>query len=252
MPDEPSMTATKFNRMATELREDMEKMKSAEQMQFIREIAAGLAHEIINPITGIKGALEIFHRELNLSEEDRAVFEEMLFQIRKLDVMTKSFLEYARPRSTPFLPSDINEIIQNTLLFITRYSLHKNIHKVAVVKEMDGSIPVMNIDPLQLQQVFLNLILYVLDIMSAGEALTFRTAHTNDSVIVEVSHAPNKASTDAARQSPLTGSRGFGVGLSVSKRVIEQLGGEMVIEKGERGTVFLLVFPVTLTVESLG
>lgn len=247
MPEKFPMPEPAFNRMMSELKENVEKMRSAEQMQFVRELAAGLAHEIINPLTGIKGALEIFYRELNLSAEDRAVFEEMLHQIRKLDVLTKSFLEYARPPSPQFIPTSIHDVIHNALVLVARYDLHKNIRNVSVVREFDEAIPLINADPLQLQQVFLNLTLNALDAMGGGGTLRFKTAHLSDFVEIKVSDTGQglgKEITNKIFQPFFTTEiRGFGVGLSVSKRLIEQHGGEITAESNETGTVFRITLP---------
>lgn len=237
-----------FNRMIEELKENVEKMKSAEQMQFVRELAAELAHEIINPITGIKGALEIFYRELDLSAGDKAVFEEMLHQIKKLDVLTKSFLGNVRPPSPQPIPTSIHEVIHNALDLVTRYDLHRNLRNVSVVREFDESIPLVNADPMQLQQVFLNLTLNALDAMPEGGTLTFKTAHLGDVAEILVSDTGRGLEREMTNKifQPFfaTETRGFGVGLSVSKRLIEQHGGEITAETGEAGTVFRITFPL--------
>lgn len=101
MTGEFSRLARSFNKMAEELSIHIDRLRKAEQSQMMAEVAAGLAHEIKNPLTGIKGTLEVFSKEMDLSEDDKSVFEETLFQIKKLDVLTKSFIEYARPPSPP-------------------------------------------------------------------------------------------------------------------------------------------------------
>jgi signal transduction histidine kinase len=249
MPEQFHVPGPALNRMITELRENMEKMKSVEQMQFVRELVAGLAHEIINPITGIKGALEIFYRELDLSAGDKAVFEEMLHQVKKLDVLTKNFLGNIRPPSLQSIPTNIHEVIHYALDLITRYDLHRNARNVTVVKEFDDSIPLMQADPVQLQQVFLNLTLSAMDAMPEGGTLTFRTAHLGDAAEIRVSDTGRGLVKELANKifQPFftTETRGFGVGLSVSKRVIEQHGGEIIAESGDAGTVFRITFPLS-------
>lgn len=237
-----------FGGRTTGLNEGASHAKTAEQMQLIGEIAVGLAHEIRNPITGIKGALEVFHRELDLSKEDRALFEEMLFQVRKLDIVTSSFLEYARPPAPRFVSSNVNEVIREALTLVTRYNLHRNIQKVSIVEDFDESGPAVNADPMQLQQVFLNLTLNALDAMTEGGTLRYKTARDRDSVIVEALHIGDVADRGNADKGfqPFftTGTRGLGVGLSVSKRLIEQHGGEIAVEKAEEGTVFRARLPL--------
>jgi signal transduction histidine kinase len=247
MPEELFPEAV-FGGNTVKPKEAVRHAKTAEQMQFIGEMAAGLVHEIRNPITGIKGALEVFHRELDLSNEDRAVFEEMLFQVKKLDVITRSFLEYVRPLAPRFVPSNVNEVIRDSLALVTRHNLHKNIRKVLIIEELGEPAPSINADPLQLQQVFLNLTLNALDAMAEGRTLRFKTARDRDTVIVEVADVGNvvdKETTDKIFPPFFTtGIRGMGVGLSVSKRLIEQHGGQLAVERIERGTVFTARFPL--------
>ncbi|HWR57680.1 MAG TPA: ATP-binding protein [Thermodesulfovibrionales bacterium] len=220
----------------------------AEQLQFVGEMAVGLAHEIRNPITGIKGALEVFHRELDLSGEDRAVFEEMLFQVKKLDIVTRSFLEYARPPVPRFVPSNVNEVIRDSLNLVSRYNLHRNIRKVSIIEEFDESAPSVNADPMQLQQAFLNLTLNALDAMTEGGTLRYNTTHDTEFVIVKATDIGDVAGKDnmykVSQPFFTTGTRGLGVGLLVSKRLIEQHGGQIAVERLERGTVFTAKLPL--------
>lgn len=249
LPDEFTMLARSFNKMAEELRGHIDDLRKAEQMQIMAEVAAGLAHEIKNPLTGIKGTLEVFSREMNLSEEDKAVFEETLFQIKKIDVLTKSFLEYARPPSPQCIKSCINEVINTTISFLLRHNLHKNIEKVKIAKELDESLPEIRIDPIQMQQVFLNLAINALDAMPEGGTLSFKTSHDDKSITVDVSdtgHGLDEEIKDKVFQPFFTTkTRGLGIGLSISKRFIEQHGGKItVLESNKKGTTFRVIFPI--------
>ena len=247
MPGELSVVAGSLNNMAAELKTNIEEIKKAEQTQVMGEVAAGLAHEIKNPLAGIKGALEIFLRELRLSDEETRIFEEMLFQIKKLDVMTKSFIEYARPPSPQFVPSSINEIINNALSFMTKHNLHRNIGNVEIVKELDESPCAINADPMLLQQVFLNLAFNALDAMPDGGILKFRTSNESSFVTAEVSDTGHGLDPETIKKifQPFftTKTRGLGIGLSISKRLIEQHGGEITAFSSESGTTFRIKFP---------
>lgn len=224
-------------------------MKSEEhKRQFIGEIATGLAHEMSDPLTGIKGALEVFLGERDLSAEDRAVVEEMLIQVKKLNAMTKSFLEYAQLPSPQMVPSNITDIINTMLSFLLKHNLHANIKKVKITKELDGSVPIINADPAQLYQVILNLTINALDSMAEGGILRFRTSHDNKYVEIEVSHTGNRLDNETMSRifQPffITRTTGFGVGLSVSKRLIEQHGGELTVDSGEKETIFMITLPI--------
>ncbi|MGD1075802.1 MAG: ATP-binding protein [Thermodesulfovibrionales bacterium] len=247
MPKELSLVAKSFNKMTSQLKENIDRIKKTEQSELMREIAAGLAHEIKNPLTGIRGALEVFMHELNLSREEKAVFEEMLFQIKKLDVMTKSFLEYARPPSPQIVPTNINDIIHNTVFFASKQNLHKNMQKVAVIENLDRSLPALPVDPVQVQQVILNLMFNAMDAMPDGGTLTFATSHRDGYAEIAVSdtgHGMNDETMDKIfKPFFTTKTKGIGIGLSICKRLIEQHNGEISVSSNESGTTFSVMLP---------
>lgn len=251
MAGEFSVLAKSFNRMAEDLSIHIDRLRKAEQSQMMAEVAAGLAHEIKNPLTGIKGTLEVFSKEIDLSEEDKTVFEETLFQIKKLDVLTKSFLEYARPPSPQCVRVCINEVINTAISFLIRHRLHKNIENVDIVRELDESLPDISIDPIQMQQVFLNLAINALDAMPEGGTLSFKTSHNDKYVTVDVSdtgHGLDEEVKDKIFQPFFTTkTRGLGIGLSISRRFIELHGGEVVIAKSSKdGTTFRISLPIDI------
>lgn len=257
MPGEFSGLAKSFNRMAEELNVYIERLRKAEQSQIMAEVAAGLAHEIKNPLTGIKGTLELFSKEIDFSDEDKVVFEETLFQIKKLDVLTKSFLEYARPPSPQCIRACINEVINTTISFLKRHNLHKNLGKVNIVRELDESLPEIKLDPIQMQQVFLNLAINALDAMPDGGTLSFRSFHDDNSVIVDISdtgHGLDEEVRDKIFQPFFTTkTRGLGIGLSISKRFIELHGGKVVLrESGKNGTTFRISLPIDVFNQDTG
>lgn len=251
MTGEFSVLAKSFNKMAEELSIHIDRLRKAERSQMMAEVAAGLAHEIKNPLTGIKGTLEVFSKDIDLSEEDKAVFEETLFQIKKLDVLAKSFLEYARPPSPQCVKACINEVINTAISFLIRHNLHKNIENVNIVRELDESLPDISIDPIQMQQVFLNLAINALDAMPEGGTLIFKTSHNDKYVMVDVSDTGQGLDEEVKDKifQPFftTKTRGLGIGLSISKRFIELHGGEVVITKsGKDGTTFKISLPIDI------
>lgn len=247
MPRELSLIASSFNRMAKELTEHLERTKTAEQSELMREIAAGLAHEIKNPLAGIKGALEIFMHELDLSQEDRAVFEEMLFQVKKLDVMTKCFVEYARPPSPQIVPTNANDIIRNTVSFVTRQKLHRNLPKVEIIERLDQSMPLIHADPMQIQQVLMNLMINALDAMPDGGRIEFRTSHHDGVAEIEVADTGHGIDEELLNNifKPFftTKVKGMGIGLSICKKLIEQHSGTITVNSGDSGTLFRITLP---------
>jgi HAMP domain-containing protein len=100
--DEFGELANAFNEMAASLKEQMQKMQRTEQMAVVGKLAAGLAHEIKNPLAGIKVAMHVLADESYLSDEDRGVVTKVGLEITRLETLMKSFLDFARPPKPKF------------------------------------------------------------------------------------------------------------------------------------------------------
>jgi signal transduction histidine kinase len=243
------------------LKETQAQLIQVEKMVAVGQLAAGVAHELNNPLGGILGYSQFALEKINqkgfsqLTREDNAVFLQYLKDIeqqtKRCRSIIQSLLKFSRAsRKEEFELTDIGTIIKETLVF-TKHQILKN--KVSLVERVADSLPPINGHPGQLQQVFTNLILNAIQAMPQGGTLTVASRAVEDSRMVEVSFTDTgegieKQNLDKVFEPFFTTKKvgeGTGLGLSVSYGLIKNHSGEIKVEskKGE-GTTFTVILPV--------
>lgn len=252
LKDEFGELAASFNEMADSLKDQMRTIQRTEQMVTLAELAAGLAHEIGNPLAAIKAAMTGLSGEARLSAEDRNVVLQVLEEIGWLEALMRNFMNFAKPQKSAYAELNVNNLLDATLAFCLKHrgcgAAGEN--DVRIVKEY-CPLPATAADPVQLQQVFLNLFLNAIDAMPAGGVLGIRTSldERPKAIRVEISDTGRESEDETAgrvsRPSPATTPKGTGLALSVSRLLIEQQGGTIgAVRIPGGGTVFTLRFPV--------
>jgi len=252
LKDEFGELATAFNEMAGSLKEQMQKMRRTEQMVVVGELAAGLAHEIKNPMAGIKVAMSVLSEESYISPEDKSVLQKVVAEITQLEGLMKSFLNFAKPQKPRLEPVNVNQMLNTTLTFHLKHQAvgAGGSGKIEIVKEF-GELPPTQADPTQLQQVFLNLFLNALHAMPHGGELGVRTflEEGGKTIRIEVSDTGSGIREDLINKvfQPFftTKPKGTGLGLAISRQMIEQHDGTIVVSNRPGGGVlFTILLPV--------
>ena len=252
LSDEFGEVAASFNEMAGSLKEQMQKMQRTEQMAVVGELAAGLAHEIKNPMAGIKVAMSVLSEEAYISPEDKGVLQKVVAEITQLEGLMKSFLNFAKPQKPRLEPVNVNQMLNTTLTFHLKHQAvgAGGSGKVEIVKEF-GEIPTTLADPTQLQRVFLNLFLNALHAMPHGGELGVRTCMEEDgkTIRIEVSDTGSGIREDLINKifQPFftTKPKGTGLGLAISRQMIEQHDGTIsVANRPGGGVLFTIRLPV--------
>jgi signal transduction histidine kinase len=256
LKDEFGELAESFNEMAGSLKEQMQKMRRTEQMVVVGELAAGLAHEIKNPMAGIKVAMSVLSEESYISPEDKSVLQKVVAEITQLEGLMKSFLNFAKPQKPRLEPINVNQMLNTTLTFHMKHRAAgaSGSGKIEIVKEF-GELPRTQADPTQLQQVFLNLFLNALHAMPHGGELGVRTCLEEDgkSIRIEVSDSGSGIREDLIDKifQPFftTKQKGTGLGLAISRQMIEQHDGTIAAANRPGGGV---LFTIRLPVKAEG
>jgi two-component system sensor histidine kinase AtoS len=236
----------------TERKRIEESLQRAEQMKLVGEWATALAHEIKNPLAGIKVSVEVLADELEL-DEDKAVVQKAVDEIKRIEILLKSLLNFAKPPKPQLRLTDLNPLLDKTAGFSIRHpsvsgSTGGIIH---IVKEFAPDLPRIMADPMQLQQIFLNLLLNSIEAMTDGGTLILKT--TQDPRLKRVTVQIADTGKGMAPQilerifEPFftTKKKGSGLGLAVCKRLVEQHNGEIAASSSPRqGAVFILTFPM--------
>ncbi len=237
----------------TERKQVEEALQRAEQMKMVGEWAAGLAHEIKNSLAGIKVSVEILGEETNISEEDKDAIVKAVDEIKRIDTLLRSLLNFAKPPKPQFTPVDINDILEKTIDFSLKHrSLpSNNLTAINILKDFDKNLPETLADPLQLQQIFLNLLFNASEAIRDGGTLSVKTAYDEKVHAIQVEVSDSGKGIDEKVKHKIfqpfftTKSRGSGLGLAITKRFVEQHGGDICAEnKPGGGAAFYVIFPV--------
>jgi signal transduction histidine kinase len=262
LKDEFGKLALSFNSMANSLQEQYAKLQETERLAVVGELAAGMAHEIKNPMTGIKVAMEVLSHDSPLPPEDKEVLHRVINEIDRITGMIKGLLNYARPPKPELIALDVNKLLEATISS-ARYSLRSPKYKINTpdmqiefVKDFGPKIPNIFADPNQLQQIFLNLILNAVDAISSkpeNQGVIIIKTRQPSNETVEISIADNgkgiefKSLEDIFKPFFTTKSQGTGLGLAITKRLVEQHhGGTITVANnpGGAGAIFTLTFPI--------
>jgi len=237
----------------TERKQVEEALQRAEQMKLVGEWAAGLAHEIKNPLAGIKVSVEVLLEEVDISDEDRAIVLKAVDEIKRIEALLKSLLNFAKPPQLQLTTVEMNDLLDQTLTFALKHPLllSNNSIKIHVSKELGEDLPEMMVDPVQMKQVFLNLLFNAIEAMPAGGALGVRTIYDKNAnaVKIEISDTgkgiKKEEISDIFKPFFTTKSKGSGLGLAISRRIIEDHGGVISVASNPgKETVFKILLNI--------
>lgn len=253
--------AASFNDMAASLNEHCLRMQWAEQLVVLGELAGGLAHEIKNPLAGIKASMELLEADPTVTAENRELIRKVGDQARRIESLLKNLLNFARPPKPQCALVDVNSVFDSTEGLIRQHPRFQSQcpRAVTIMKQYDPLLPRTMADPLQLQQVFTNLLLNAADAMPQGGGLAVETrrSEAEDYVLVKITDTGEGIAPDVIDKifQPFftTKAQGTGLGLSITKRLLEQMGGGICVQS-ETGTgaTFVITLPVMPANEETG
>lgn len=253
---EMGMLLQAIDEMADAVAQREEKLKAvarqqlgrSEKLASIGRLAAGIAHEVNNPLTGVLTFAHLLRDKHVDNEQDRSDLDLIIRETTRVRDIVRGLLDFARESPSRRQPLDINVAVRQMLALLRG---QKEFKGVRIVEELGDPLPKVNGDQNQLQQVLLNLALNACEAMPSGGALTIRTIVGNGQVMVEVADTGSgicKEHLDMIFDPFFTTKpvgKGTGLGLSVSYGIIQQHGGtiEVASEEG-KGSTFTIVLPI--------
>lgn len=238
-------TAAELQKAYTELRQTFEQLLQSDRLTSLGELSAAVVHEVRNPLSSIRGAVEILEDGL-APESPRWEFAEIAKrEIDRLDRLVGEFLLFARPAKPAIAPAEIGEIVRSVATLIEQRAASQS---VRLVLELSPDLPSITIDAEQIKQVLLNLAINALQAMPGGGRLVLRAARDGGSkIMVEVEDEGGGVdpSVSARIFDPFftTKEKGVGLGLSIAYKIAMQHGGTLTLREGERGAIFQLKIP---------
>jgi len=232
-----------------ELEEDL---RRSDRLATLGTLAAGLAHEIKNPLGGIKGAAQLLKREAGVASPIREYTDIIVREVDRVDHLIEQLLDLSRPVKFHLAPLNIHELLDEVLL-LERYSVEAG--RVLVRKQFDPSLPLIQGDRAQLTQVFLNVVKNALQAIGGDGCLTMTTRMETDFHIREEGKGRGKFIRVEVQDdgpgiseenlpyifSPFftTKEKGAGLGLAICHRIITEHGGLIRVESREgEGAIF--------------
>ena len=152
-----------------------QQLERADRLASIGEMAAGIAHEIKNPLAGISAAVTIIRDDIPAEDPRSMILGEVLQQVQRLDKTVNDLLFFGKPSLPELSCIDINEIIDSTCKFASQ---HRSVANVEKRMHLEPGLPTVYADGKQMQQVFLNLILNAFQAMPDGGTLAITTGRT--------------------------------------------------------------------------
>ncbi len=232
-----------------ELRRTHDELVRRERLIAAGGLAAGVAHEIRNPLSIIGMSVQYLHSKFKEGDPRREFTEAISDKVEKLDRVTRGLIDYARPRKLNLKKRDIHKILDRVLRLIK----HKcKIQKVKIVKRYAKRMPRIRVDDDLMEQVFLNLISNALWAMPNGGSLTVSTKNRKAAGSLEIKFTdtgcgiPEKEINRIFDPFFTSKPEGSGLGLSIVHRIIEDHEGSIDVESEvKKGTTFTIRLPLS-------
>lgn len=244
----------------TRIRDLEERVSRSDRLAALGTVAAGVAHEIRNPLAGLRGAAQLLEGEGAFPPSFKEYTSVIIKEVDRLAAIVERLLSFASPRSPVLRPCNLHEIL-DSLLFLEQAPLRAR--GVTVQRTYDPQLPEILADPAEIRQLFLNLIRNGVEAMPSGGELTLKTRYERSSqrcrglsvAVAEIVDQGGGIDPEIERHlfTPFftTKEGGTGLGLAICLRIVEDHGGAMeAMSQPGRGSSFRVMLPLAKQPES--
>jgi two-component system, NtrC family, sensor histidine kinase HydH len=233
----PHTGAVIILRDLTEIKRLQEKVRRSEKLAAIGELAAGIAHEVRNPLSSIRGFAQFLKHVLQDRPKECEYAELMVKEVDRINNVVTNLLSFARPVHPEPAPTNIAELIRHTVRLVQEDA---TIHNVTIAVDVAHDLGKVNLDGNQITQVMLNLILNALQAVDQGGHIQIAAGRANSGgleLVVEDDGPGIPPDRIKRIFDPFftTKERGTGLGLSIVQMIVENHGGEISIASSVRG-----------------
>lgn len=228
-----------------------ELIRKSDKLSLVGQLAAGIAHEIRNPLTSLRGFIQLLQYK---SEDNKEYCDIMLSELDRINLIVGEFLILAKPHMVQFNDKDINQIIRHVLTLIGTQAIINNIH---LDHKLANELPTISCEENQLKQVIINLIKNAIEAMPKGGTITVETGvHDEEHLFIRITdegHGIPKEMLDKLGE-PFytTKDHGTGLGLMVCYKIIENHLGELMVQSEvNQGTTFEIILRTSISNKEL-
>jgi len=235
-----------------QLKETQEHLIHAEKLTSLGQLAASVAHEVNNPISGVLVYTQLLSKKMTADtltkEKALDYLSKMESELTRTGQLIRNLLDFARQTKPTLSLVNINEVLDRASSLVAHSA---KLQRVEIVKDISVNLPELMADPNQLQQVFTNLMVNAIQAMPQGGKLSLRTAADNSQVKIEIQDTGVGISPENMRKlfTPFFTTRrevkGVGLGLAVSYGIIQHHQGKIEVQSKEgEGTTFTIYLPL--------
>lgn len=255
--DEIGLLAESFNEMSRKMADDIKQLQQlneqlirTEKLAAMGTLAAGVAHEVNNPLASISSLIQMMQSKNDLDEKYKENLKLIQTQIQRITQVTKDMMDFARVRPAAKTQVDVNDLIEKSLRLA---SFDKSFQKLEIVKDFAANRPKVFADGDQLQQVFLNLFLNARDALPEGGKLSIQTEQVDTGLNITISDNGSGIKPEDVQKifdpffTTKTTGKGTGLGLAVCYGIITAHGGKIeVVPNNSKGTTFFISLPLDI------
>lgn len=219
-------------------------LQKSEKLALVGQLAAGIAHEIRNPLTSIKGFIQLFKSKYKSEEEH---FNLVLSELERINLIVSEFLVLAKPTVVVFKEKEIKNLLKDVVTLINTQAIMNNIQ---IFVEFESDIPMIVCEENQLKQVFINILKNSIEAMPTGGTIDVKVkVKEKDKVSIcfidQGSGIPEDRIPTLGEPFYTTKEKGTGLGLMISYKIIESHDGELRISsKINEGTMVEVILPM--------
>lgn len=221
-----------------------------EKLAIVGELAAGMAHEIRNPLTSIRGFLQLLQNKFDPQGVEREYFTIIFEELDRINNIIKEFLSLAKPAQPQLQFIAFNQLVAEALLLAEQEAI---MYDVKLIQNLAPELPLLCLDPGQMKQVILNLTSNAIQATGPGGIVTISSYFdaANGQVVTTVEDngpgIPPEKLNLIFEPFYTTKENGTGLGLTLSRRIVASHGGKILVtSKVGEGSRFTICLPVTL------
>jgi signal transduction histidine kinase len=238
-----------YEKDATQARKLEQRLQQTERLKSLGTLAAGMAHEIRNPLATINFNAQMLLRELTLDQAQEQMFVDTVQEVKKIDRIVQQVLHFARPSDPQFMLNQLNEIV---LYCCDLVKVHLRKASIELSLELEKDLPLLIMDFDQISQVVMNLLINAIEAMPDGGKLLLKTFHQKDlpALVLQIRDTGSGILLEDEDHifDPFftRKSDGTGLGLSISRQIMEKHRAYMEFDSEIGvGTTFRMVFPLS-------
>ncbi|AYV65830.1 MULTISPECIES: PAS domain S-box protein [Niallia] len=224
-----------------------EQLRKSSTLNVVGELAAGIAHEIRNPMTALKGFIQLLEDGV-ASKENDMYFSVIKTELTRIESIINEFLLLAKPQAVQYVKRDIRQIMNDTIELLYAQAVLQN---VQIIKMYAEDMPIIYCEPNQMKQVFINIIKNAIEALEDGGEIAVSIECKQDYFQIAIRDNGRGMGKEILARigEPFytTKEKGTGLGLLVSYQIIEEHQGKVTVESELGvGTTFYIVLPVKL------